>query len=340
MSETIHSQGDRVTYQGRPSRVGQGDTPLPLLRGRLNRAMLDATSDLSLPQIRGLVDSYYQIQEIRKAGGNQRRAVAQGKDAHPLVDYVVEQLLALEKDIQRMMAVATDAHVPTRWARSFIGVGPVLAAGLLAHIDITIAKTPSAVWRFAGYDPTVTWEKGQRRPWNARLKVLGYKLGDSFKKFSNHRHASLYARLYRERKALELARTEAGLHREAAEKMLATRRWKKGTVAVAAYEQGRLPAGQLDARARRYAVKIFLEHFWRVLYEVEFGTPAMLPYIIEHDPETHGPGYLPTPHWPEIPDKFSVEDEDDVDSPDMAAEEAVPTPEALVQARRRRKRSP
>ena len=308
-----------------------------LLRGRLNRDMLASASALSLPQIRGLVDSYYQVQELRKAGGNQRLAVAQGKDAHPLVDYVVDQLLALEKDIQRMMAVATDAHVPSRWCKSFIGVGPVLAAGLLAHIDIKIARTPSAVWRFAGYDPTTTWEKGQRRPWNARLKVLCFKVGDSFKKFSNHRHASIYAQLYRERKALEVARTEGGLHREVAEKMLASRRWKPDTVAAQAYRQGRLPPGQLDARARRYAVKIFLEHFWRVMYEVEFGKPAMLPYIVEYDPETHGPGYLATPHWPEIPDKFHVDEEDEESA---EASDETPTPEELVQARKRRTRGP
>ena len=269
-----------------------------LLSGRLNRAMLSQASALSMAEIRGLVDSYYQIQTFRKAGANQRRAVAQGVDAHPLVDYVIERLEALEKDIQKMMDVATNAHVPTQWAKSHVGIGPVLSAGLLAHIDITLARTPSAVWRFAGYDPTSVWEKGKRRPWNARLKVLGYLIGESFKKFSNHKNASLYSQLYRERKALEVARTEGGLHREVAAQALASKRWKTDTTAHAAYTAGRLPAGQLDARARRYAVKIFLEHFWRVCYEVHFQQPAPLPYIVEHDPEHHGRHLLQVPNWP------------------------------------------
>lgn len=310
-----------------------------LLRGRLNRAMLEQARDLSLPEIRGLVDSYYQVQELRKASGNQHRAVAQGRDAHPLVEYVVEQLTQLEKDIQRMMDVCTEAHVPTRWAKSFIGVGPTLAAGLLAHIDITIARTPSAVWRFAGYDPTVRWEKGQKRPWNARLKVLGWKVGQSFMKFSNHRHASLYSQLYRERKALEEARSTQGLHREWAEQALASKRWKPGTQAYKAYSQGRLPAGQIDARARRFAVKIFLEHFWRVCYEVHFRKPPMLPYIVEHDPETHGAGLLETPHWPEIPAKNprDVAEEEVLDEEEGERTEEHPSPHELVRQRRKRR---
>jgi hypothetical protein len=314
-----------------------------LLTGRLNRDMLSHASGLNMEEIRGLVDSYYQVQELRKASGNQRRAVSQGKDANPLIDYVVDHLLQIEKDIQRMMDVATDAHVPAKWARSFVGVGPVLAAGLLAHIDVKIAKTGSSVWRYAGLDPTVTWAKGQRRPFNARLKVLAFKIGDSFKKFSNHRHASLYSRLYRERKALELARSEGGLQAETAAALLATKRWKPDTAAARAYRDGKLPAGQLDARARRYAVKMFLEHFFKVCYEVEFGKPAPLPYITEHDPVTHGPGLLPMPHWPEIPDKSAAlrHEEEAVEEeapPEGGTTDEAPTPEELVQRRRRRKR--
>lgn len=311
------------------------DSTMTLLAGRLNRSMLSHAADLSREEIRGLVDSYYQAQELRKASANQRRAVAQGRDANPLLDYVVDHLEHLEKDIQRMMDVATDAHVPTRWTKSFVGIGPTLSAGLWAHIDITIAKTGSAVWRFAGLDPTVRWEKGQRRPWNARLKVLCYLIGESFKKFSNHPHASLYSQLYRERKALEVARSASGLQAETAARLLAMKRWKPGTVAAKAYAEGKLPAGQLDARARRYAVKMFLEHFFKVCYEVHYGRPAPLPYIIEHDPVAHGPGLLQVPHWPDIPQK-SVKIRHEETAADERSDD-TPSPEELVQRRRRRR---
>ena len=273
---------------------------LPLLSGRLSRQMLREAASLTMPQIRGLVDSYYEIQDYRKSGANRHRAVSQGVDAHPLVDYVVDRLQGLEKDIARIMAVATDAHAPSKWAKSLVGIGPVLAAGLLAHIDITQSPTVSSLWRYAGYDPTCVWEKGQKRPWNARLKVLGWKCGQSFMKFSNHRNATLYSQLYRERKAREQARTEAGLHAEVAAHYLASKRFRTGTEAFKAYEQGRLPKGQIDARARRYAVKIFLSHFWNVCYMLHFQRTPPLPYIAMADPAHHAQHLdrYAIPNWP------------------------------------------
>jgi hypothetical protein len=43
---------------------------------------------------------------------------------------------------------------------------------LLARIDIVKAPTAGHIWRYAGLDPTVRWNKGEKRPWNAGLKVL------------------------------------------------------------------------------------------------------------------------------------------------------------------------
>lgn len=268
---------------------------MPLLTGRLNKAMLQDATRLTPAQIRGLVDTYYQVQEYRKAAANQERAVEQGVDDNPLVAYVVARLTALEHDIQRMMDVATDAYVPSRWAKSFIGIGPCLSAGLLAHIDITKAPTPSAVWRYAGLDPTLTWEKGQKRPWNARLKVLAWKCGQSFMKFSNHPEASIYATLYRQRKAQEQERNTAGAYAETAAQLLEKKRFREGTTAQAAYSKGLLPDGQIDARARRYAVKIFLQHYWHVAYEAHYHRPAPQAYILAHDP--HHTKAIPVPHW-------------------------------------------
>ena len=54
-----------------------------------------------------------------------------------------------------------------RWARSIYGIWPVLAAGLLAHIDIEQAPTVGHIWSFAGLDPTKKWQPKTTRPWNA-----------------------------------------------------------------------------------------------------------------------------------------------------------------------------
>lgn len=325
--------------------------PVPMLSGKLSREMLDNAATLSMPQIRGLVDSYYQVQEFRKAAASQQRAVDQQADSNPLVAWVLGRLVAIERDIQKIMDVATDYHVPSRWVKSHTSLGPTLAAGLLAHVDIARSPTPSALQRFAGFDPTQKWlgrEKAlavikeylpgglndddveklaiylnrkptkilematdrktgkqslttlvttlARRPWNAQLKVLLYKVGMSFVKFMNHPTAPIYSGLYRDRKAQEVAKNERGEFKSAAEAILAEKNYRRTTEAYKAYSVGKLPAGHLDARARRYAVKIFLVHFWTVSYEAHYGKPAPLPYIVAKDP-AHTQ-LIPVPNWP------------------------------------------
>ena len=85
----------------------------------------------------------------------------------------------------------------------------MIAAGLEAHIDITRAPTVGHIWRYAGLDPTCEWRKGEKRPWNASLKTLCWKIGESFVKVSG-KEKSLYGRLWKERKELEEKRNAAG----------------------------------------------------------------------------------------------------------------------------------
>ena len=92
---------------------------------------------------------------------------------------------------------------------SITGIGPVIAAGMIANIDIKKCQTAGAIWKFAGLDPTVEWKKGQKRPWNADLKTLCWKLGQSFLKVQSNSNA-FYSRLYLERKEYETEKNEKG----------------------------------------------------------------------------------------------------------------------------------
>ena len=94
------------------------------------------------------------------------------------------------------------------------GTGPrlwalAIAAGFLAHIDIERAPTVGHIWRFAGLDPTQKWEKKTKRPWNADLKTLCWKLGESFVKVKGNEN-DIYGKVYEARKAQEVLRNEAG----------------------------------------------------------------------------------------------------------------------------------
>jgi hypothetical protein len=252
-----------------------------------------SASSLRAQEARYLVDTYYEIQEQRKRTSNQVRALAEEGESPVLAEWLARQSATLEGNIKRLLQAYAEGSLVGQWSLSQTGIGPVIAAGLLAHIDIAKAPTAGHIWRFAGLDPTLTWEKGQKRPYNARLKVLCWKIGDSFVKQSG-RPNCVYGHVYQERKAQEVERNEQGAFAEQARVSLETKRFGENDTRKR-YEEGKLPDGRLDLRARRYAVKLFLSHWHHVAYEVAYGAPPPKPYIIEHGGHTH---FLAPPNWP------------------------------------------
>src|SRR5258708_8365225 len=56
-----------------------------------------------------------------------------------------------------------------------------------------------------------------------------------------------------------------------------------------------LRPAHIHARARRYAVRMFLSHLHQVWYEIEYGRPAPRPYAVEHLGHVH---VIKPPNWP------------------------------------------
>jgi hypothetical protein len=162
---------------------------------------------------------------------------------------------------------------------SIVGIGPVISAGLAAHIDVTRSNTVGHIWRFAGLDPTVEWKKGEKRPWNASLKCLCWTIGESFVKVSG-RPDDFYGQLYLQRKQIEQQRNEAGGLADQAARKLERFKIGKDTDAYKAYAAGKLPPAHIHARAKRWAVKLFLAHYHHVAWTMATGTPPPKPYVI------------------------------------------------------------
>lgn len=247
---------------------------------RLTRDLKQAAAVLSEKEARFLVDAYYSMQDFRIQGEGQVRAMSATGEPHALNVWLASQMRALENEVKKALGVFAESKVPGQWALSQYGIGPVITAGLLAHFDITKAPTVGHFWSFAGLDPNKKWEKGQKRPWNAKLKVLCWKAGESFKKFSNHPEC-YYGHIYRERKQLEIERNNAGLFAEQAKFSLATKKIQDADL-KAKYEAGKLPDGRLDLRAARYATKLFLAHLHEVMFFDKYGKMPPKPYVIEH----------------------------------------------------------
>lgn len=339
---------------------------------RLTRDVRTSAAEVGRNEARGLVDTYYRVQEHRIALDGQARALAADDRANLVSVHFASQMRTLETQMKNVLDDYSLITQVGRWSRAQHGVGPVIAAGLLAHIDITRAPTAGHIWRFAGLDPTLKWLGKQgaarlleqvkdvdvlvgdesfddyalsedevaeldellgpddrrhqlnraqlvrigqltnrkfgnlirlgsdaegrvtrasmlkllaKRPWNADLKVLCWKLGDSFVKTSRS-EKSFYGVKYRERKEYELERDARGGHAEQAAETLATRNIRDVPTRKT-YEAGRLPAGRLDLRARRWAVKLFLAHWHDVAYREHYGTEPPLPYPIAHLGHVH-----------------------------------------------------
>ena len=304
---------------------------------KLTKDIKAAAAHLTDHEARFLVDYYYIAQEDRKRSTNQVRALDESKEPNAVVNWLATQAESLENQIKKTLDVYTESHIMGAWMRQIVGIGPVISAGLLAHIDITKAPTVGHIWRYAGLDPTSRWagKKGaedfvaehginvelasqmfgmseetitrmatndknrittdsftkalKRRPWNASLKTLCWKVGQSFMKFSN-RDDCYYGKIYKERKAYEIARNERGDNKELAASLLP--KFKKSTEAYGYLKSGVLPPAQIDARARRYAVKLFLSHLHGAWYEAHYGTKPPLPYPIAHLGHVH---VIPSP---------------------------------------------
>lgn len=265
----------------------------PMLR--LSRDLRESARRLTAHEARYLVDLYYTVQNYRVRSGNQIKAMSEGDEPHALVAWSFESFERIERSIKTAMDVYTDGLGAGLWAKSIHGIGPVLAGGLLAHLDIERAPTAGHFWRFAGLDDPANydWSKGKNRPWNARLKTLCWKIGESFKKQSGS-PKDVYGKAYRERKALEVARNERGDFAETARRTLEKKNIRERTTREC-YEAGMLPPGRLDLRAMRYATKLFLAHLHHVMYEIRYDAPPPRPYALTHLEHAH---YIAPPNWP------------------------------------------
>lgn len=139
---------------------------------KLTKDEKNAAITLGKAEARFLVDAYYQLQDNRIRSDGQVRSMSKDNEPHATLQWLADMNRTLEESIKSALDAYSGADPVGQWMRAQKGIGPVIAAGFLAHLDITKAETAGAFWSFAGLDPRKTWDKGQKRPWNADLKVL------------------------------------------------------------------------------------------------------------------------------------------------------------------------
>lgn len=256
-----------------------------------------------------LVDTYLHVLRFRQA---QLLRVADAEKKGLPASF--RKALASEFDrlyngMKSVLESYATTHPAGQWAMGIKGIGPVGAGMLLAYVDPKRFANPSKVWRYAGLDPTVRWEPGQKRPWNPNAKLMAYILGNSV---SMQPNKSDYGHLFTARKRYEWARNAEGYNAEAAKRMLKglggrgtadTKSWLRGMVSPSWVkeklqrgelsfsnpeplrdgEEGvpMLPPGIIHARARRWTAKLIIAHFWEVRYWYEHGELPPKPWVMQ-----------------------------------------------------------
>lgn len=245
-----------------------------------NAAMqFDPSLPMARADIRFLVRYYYAIQEDRKRSYSQLREATKRKESNCLLAYLALQHEQSEDYVRQTLDEYSNNSEVGRWMRQIYGIGPVIAAGILAHVDIEKAPTAGHIESFAGYNPNMVWEKGEKRPYNASLKTLFYHAGMSFVKFSG-RDECVYGKWYLAKKDEYQKNNEEGKYKEQALSDMKHKYKDKSTVAYKTCMTGKLPEAQIIARARRWTIKLFISHLHEFWYNNHFGEKPAMPYAI------------------------------------------------------------
>ena len=239
----------------------------------------DIGSDETRAQFRYMVNQYYMMQENRKRTDNQLRSAGIDVSANSVLQYLSRNSHDTEKFIKTCLDFYTSMHPVGIWMKDITGIGPVISAGILAHIDIRRCPTSGHIESFAGYNPTVKWEKGQKRPFNMALKTLLFHAGMGFIKNSG-KDKCVYGKWYLAKKKEYMDKNEAGEYSAQAEYDLLHKYKDKNTSAYKSCKEGKLPQAQILARARRWTIKLFVSHLHEHWYTLEFGEPPAKPYAI------------------------------------------------------------
>lgn len=193
------------------------------------------------------MDLYYDLQKNRIELGNrigaiERAVSAEGESESDVLAEVFEKAKDLEKSLVPIFKEYASGKPGSTWLLGVRGIGPVLSANLVAtYGDCSRFGNVSKLWAWTGL--SVVDGKAQKRKagvksnWNAKAKVLAWKIATSFEKQPAAK--CFYRAFYDKAKSEYAARPD--LNGASGQKG-----WK----------------GHVRNMALRKTVKLFLSHYW------------------------------------------------------------------------------
>ncbi|MEM2446286.1 MAG: hypothetical protein QW734_06480 [Candidatus Bathyarchaeia archaeon] len=96
------------------------------------------------------------------------------------------RLYEMEKELQGRLDAWSRNHKLRKEFLNYVkGIGGVLASGIIAWLGEAILKAehPSSIWKYCGLYPGSERKRGEKLPYNLKLKTFCWKIGQSFIKF-------------------------------------------------------------------------------------------------------------------------------------------------------------
>jgi hypothetical protein len=194
--------------------------------------------------------------------------------------FLLDQIKAREGHARVLLDIYSDNHPVGAKMKEVKGIGPVIAAGLLAHVNMDRATTYGKILAYGGFNPNMVWNKGELRPFCAEFRSILIHAKRVFQ-FLSGNPTSYFGMHFKRYKNLIIAQNENGGMKEAAAAKLAKFNYRHETKAYQCYIEGKLPPAHITQLAGTKTLKLFigcLHKYW----SEHLGRSAPLPYAVEH----------------------------------------------------------
>lgn len=294
-----------------------------------------AAADMSIQEARMILKDYVNMQGVQQSTRAHVRLLKKQGTSNAALNFIANNTDYIRRyQFREILGIWGDQYPEARWAKSIRGIGPIIGAGLICHINFDKVNSSSSLAYRAGLTPDsrrmtmraadalivrsmdlygdttltddhIKWictqenldfesfhkfcrKKGKPYNWNKLLIALRWPSYDPMLKkicimMGNDfiKHKSLYQDLYRARLKWEMDNDEAGLYKAAAAKQLKAYNFKPWKEPFKVYSTGHLPFPHLKERAKRYAEKIFLAHYYSVHHYIKSGKVPYDAYALD-----------------------------------------------------------
>ena len=310
-----------------------------------------AAVDMSKREVRFLIETHQKWLALYQSTRSRASFLHEQSQNNENIKFLSKSVLGMRNDITGFLGLWVENHPAAKYFRDNVnGVGPFIAAGLAAYIDIDKCKNHySSVWFYAGLTPNSRpplqkeadeliqmaldkfVEKHGDKAHKDHVRFIANALNRSYEKMLKYcsrksgplnwrsiygaivhpqycvalkllcnslgndiiKHKSLYQDLYRYRHNYETKNNNDFAYKKLADTQFKRFNFDPKKVAYKAYAQGKLPQGHVNARARRWAVKVLLAHYYQIEYYIQHGEAPSDVYaldILKGHRKIHVPG--------------------------------------------------